>query len=229
MSAPRLLLVVTLTAAALGACNSSTAPSAKGGRPFSMSLVSSADSVAPGLVVTGIRLAVGRAALGGGSEFGCKDCTGTETEGPAAVTIVKLDGAKGTATLAAEPAQPGTYSEAEIELLRPGSAAAGVTPAWPDTATIEITGTSKGAPFTLAIAAEGSLRQTLASPVVVRDTASTVAPVTLVLPVATWFHSGTQALDPANSAGAAQIAANVRASLQPVEAPGAPEAAIRKP
>jgi len=73
--------------------------------------------------------------------------------------------------------------------------------------------------FTLPIAVAGSFRETLTPPVdVPAGRASGPIQVTITLPVASWFTSNGTALDPANPTQRAQIEANARASIQPLEA-----------
>jgi hypothetical protein len=108
----------------------------------------------------------------------------------------------------------GTYSEAQVDLVKP------VTPALGGAAdnTIQITGKYNGASFTIAFPAFGTYHQVLSPPVTVSDNAGATVSATISLPVGAWFTGANgSALDPANPAQLAQIQANVRAYF-PVEA-----------
>ena len=194
------------------ACSSSSATDASR-RPVNLSLratTSPAASIAASaaLQVSSLRLLVNQASLGGGDQFGCQDCQGgtdgNEVGAVGAVVSVPLDGS--AVNLATEQVQPGSYSQVEIEL-------GGVTaPGWTAGQTVEIQGTNDGTPFTIRVAVNGSFRETLSPPIVVGATTSSI-PVVISLPVASWFTSGGQALDPALPAQLAQIEANIKAAF----------------
>jgi hypothetical protein len=165
--------------------------------------------------VTSLKLLVNQASLGSGDQFGCIDCQGSEDANEAAsvagVINVPLDGS--TVNVATEQVSAGTYPQVEIELG--GPAAAG----WPAGQTVEIQGANNGTPFTIRVAVNGSFRETLSPPVVVTGTTTSI-PVVITLPVASWFTSGTQALDPAVPAQLAQIVANIKATFSGPESGG---------
>jgi hypothetical protein len=97
-----------------------------------------------------------------------------------------------------------------VEVELGGSTAAG----WPSGQTVEIQGTNNGTAFTIGVPVNGSFRENLAPPVVVTTSSPAASiPVTITLPVASWFASGGTALDPAVPAERAQIEANIRAAF----------------
>lgn len=214
--------VALAAAAVLGvatACSSSAGTEPGQRVPVRLSVIAtSPPPTAGGAVVTSVRLSIERAALGGGEEFGCKDCNdeGNDDGGePSAAQVVRVSpGAP--VLLATEPVQPGRYAQAEIELAPPaGSTASGWTPG----STIELAGTMRGAPFTVALSVRGTLRETLSPAVVVSALdAASPASVTISLPVASWLVGANgEGLDPTNPTARAQIEANVRRSLLPPE------------
>src|ERR1700687_5428265 len=105
------------------------------------------------------------------------------------IVSVPLDGT--AVNLATEQVQPGSYPQVEVELG--GSTAAG----WPSGQTVEIQGTNNGTAFTIGVPVNGSFRENLAPPVVVTTSSPASIPVTITLPVASWFASGGTASVPA--------------------------------
>jgi hypothetical protein len=194
------------------ACSSVTDVGSR--RPVSLSLAAatvSANTTAAataGFQITSLKLAVHEASLGSGDQFGCQDCQGdtgaSEAGSVAAVVSVPLDGR--AVNLATEQVPPGSYPQVEISL----DGAVG-TAGWPSGQTVEIQGTNNGVAFTVGVAVDGSFQQALNPPLVVGTTAPATIPVTITLPVASWFSSG--ALDPAVPAQLAQIQANIRSAF----------------
>jgi hypothetical protein len=169
-----------------------------------------------GAQVTSLHLLVNQASLGSGDQFGCVDCQGGSESGNEAgvvggVISVPLDGS--AVNLATEQVQVGVYPQVEIEL-------GGATPAgWAPGQTVEIQGSNNGVPFTIRVAVNGAFRETLSPPVTV-SSATTSVPVVITLPVASWFVSAGQALDPAVPSQLAQIEANIKASFSGTETNG---------
>jgi len=168
--------------------------------------LSPAASTASGLSITTVRLVLGRASLGAGNQFGCIDCHGNSIDTPVSPTVVTLAAGAGPATVATGAAQPGTYTAAELEVVQPSSPLSPSTP----NATVEVTGTRNGTPFTVDVPAEGSFRETLSPPVTLTSGGSQPVTVAITLPVAQWFSNGTGVLDPSVTADRAQIVANVQ-------------------
>lgn len=194
-------------------CSSATDAGVR--RPVNLSLAaitrsaSATPAASAAFQVTSLKLLVNQASLGDGDQFGCQDCSGNEggneVGSVGAIVSVPLDGT--AVNLATEQVQPGTYSEVEVELG--GSTAAG----WPNGQTVEIQGSNNGATFTIGVPVNGSFRENLTPPVVVTTSSTASIPVTITLPVASWFASGGTALDPAVPAERAQIEANIRAAF----------------
>lgn len=219
-SCHRLISAATALPFIFGCASSTDA----GRHPVNLSLrattTAAAATTAAALQVSSLRLLVDQASLGSGDQFGCQDCQGgpdgqNEVATVSSVVSVPLDGS--AVDLATEQVQPGSYPQVEIEL-------GGATPAgWANGQTVEIQGTNNGTPFTIAVAVNGSFRETLSPPIVVTSAATSSLPVVVTLPVASWFTSGGQALDPGVPAQLAQIETNIKASFS---GPGidAPEA-----
>ncbi len=212
---------------AAAACDStSTAP--KPAHPVAFQLAARASTgtltaSTGALQVTSLRVVVGAASLGSGDQFGCVNCQdngGSEgaKEGvdPQQLLNVPLNG--GSVLVATEPATAGRYSQAEISIESPEGATLAGTFGWPAGTSMEISGQLNGKPFTLPLAVTGSFRQTLTPPVDVTAGAATAIPVTITLPVASWFSANGVTLDPSIPAQRGQIEANARASLDMTEA-----------
>ncbi len=173
------------------------------------------------LALAGVRLVLGPAALGKGDQFGCQDCTdnGPESATPASLVVVPSDGTP--VSLTTEQVSPGRYGAVELELL-PAERVQTAAPAWPAGTTMELTGTFRGAPFTLHLAVAGVFREQLNPPVEI-GVAGGSPPTTVVitLPVSAWFAAGGVPLDPNNAADRARIIQNARASILPPESSSA--------
>lgn len=212
-----------LVALAAG-CNSGVGPQSRQSMQFRVAAGPSAASagVAAGpLVLAGVRLVLGPAALGKGDQFGCQDCTdsGPESTTPATLVLLPSDGTP--VSLATEQVSPGRYGAAELELL-PVERVQAAPPGWPVGTTMELTGTFRGAPFTLQLAVAGVFREQLNPPVDVSVTGSPApSAVVITLPVSGWFSAGGAALDPNNPADRARITQNALASILPREAASA--------
>ncbi|HEV7836474.1 MAG TPA: hypothetical protein VGO75_00285 [Gemmatimonadaceae bacterium] len=219
------------------ACNSATdvarhpvALSLRAIAPTAASFAAGASAAAP--QITSLKLLVNQASLGNGDQFGCQDCQGndggneadTETNDDAngvdkedgsvgAVISVPLDGS--AVDLATEQVAPGTYSQVEVEV-----GGTGATPGWPAGQTVEIQGTHNGTAFTIGVPVSGSFQQALSPPVVVAGATPSSIPVTITLPVATWFAANGTQLDPAVPAQLAQIVANIKATFSGPESGG---------
>lgn len=202
-----------LVTATLAACDSSpTAPRLR--RPVSLSIapLGSSASVAslPGMQFSTARLSIGQTSLGAGDQFGCQDCQteGSEAEQPEArPTIVTIPATGGPVVLATEQVQPGTYREAQIDLVQPSSATLGDSPA----NTVEVVGTYQGRPFDVAFPVVGAFIQQLIPPVTVTASSAQNLTTTITLPLAAWFSRNGAALDPNDPAQRSVIAANIRA------------------
>jgi hypothetical protein len=213
---------VAVATIALAACGSSTSP--KTTRPVAVRLGVASTAVGAqqaGIDITGVRLVVGRASIGNGDQFGCADCQGNggDSNGPNTQQIVDVPLNGGTVLVATEDVAAGTYASAEVSVESPTAATAGHTSGWPAGATIDIVGRIRGTPFELPLTAAGSFRGGLTPPLVVATVGKPPSPVsvTIALPVASWFLSGSTPLDPTNAAQRAQIEANVRAAFQSSE------------
>lgn len=163
----------------------------------------------PGLQVSAVRLVLGAASLGSGSQFGCINCQGNTQDAPAGTapaTLVTLAGTSGTATVATSDVAAGTYSAAQIDVVRPSTPLIGTSP----DQTVEVTGSYNGTPFTVTAAAAGSFVQTLSPPVQVTAGATAPISITIDLPVASWFTGTAGPLDPAVPAQRAAIVANIQ-------------------
>jgi hypothetical protein len=118
--------------------------------------------------------------------------------------------------VATEQVAAGHYAAAEIELVPPDSRILQSAPAWPVTATVEVSGLFNGAPFTLDLGVTGVFRQVLVPAVDVTSTSDSLA-VVVALPVASWFVDNGTTLDPNDPAQRARIELNARRSMQAVE------------
>ena len=202
----------------LAGCNSATAP--KSGQSVSFRLATATPlAVATGaLSITSFRLVVGGSALGSGDQFGCVDCqaAGPEAQAVPEIVSIPLDGTP--VQLRTEQVQPGTYTMMEIEIVVPTATVLAVTPGWSGQHTIVIAGTYNGRPFEFGLPIEGTVRQRLATALVV-GTGGTPASVqvTITLPVAAWFAGVGATLDPTDAAQRAMIEANARKSFVPLE------------
>ncbi|HEV7839872.1 MAG TPA: hypothetical protein VGO75_17505 [Gemmatimonadaceae bacterium] len=207
------IMSAAITLPFIFACNSATDAGIR--RPVNLSLaaVTRSASVSPAATaafqITSLKLLVNQASLGSGDQFGCQDCSGNdganEVGSVGGIVSVPLDGTP--VSLATEQVQPGSYSQVEVEVG--GSTAAG----WPSGQTVEIQGTNNGTAFTIGVPVNGSFRENLAPPVVVTTSSPASIPVTITLPVASWFSAGGAALDPAVPAQRAQIEANIRTAF----------------
>lgn len=196
----------------LAAC--SAAPSAPATRyPVSLSVASVAASggVAPpvGLSFSSVRLSIGQTSLGSGDQFGCQNCQDQNSDAaqsPPAAAVVSIPAAGGPVLLATERVLPGTYPQAEIDLVPPAGAMLGGSA----TNTIEITGSYRGAPFDVAFPVIGTFVQSLSPPTIVGTSTSQSLSATITLPLASWFSANGTALDPGNPIQRARIEANIR-------------------
>ncbi|GAC1648231.1 MAG: hypothetical protein NVS4B3_03460 [Gemmatimonadaceae bacterium] len=225
---PRGGFALLITSIATVACNSSTGPRATRPVLFRMSSAAvsrSTSQTAGPLELTSARLAIGRAALGNGDQFGCVDCQNNDNDDSAEdgvhAQVVDVPLHQGTVVVGTEQVAAGRYTQAEISLE---TLASGALPAgWPAAATIEIGGRFNGTPFRLSLAVHGSFRTTLNPPVDVLtgNSAPSVA-ITLALPVSSWFTMNGAPLDPSIASQRAQIEANIRAAFV-AEAPAGRE------
>ena len=164
--------------------------------------------------MTSLRLVVEGVDLGNDGESECEDCDDEDDDDLApSLIVVPIDG--GTVSIQADDVSPGTYGRAEIDLVGPTPSLLAADPGWTAGATIEVTGSYGGAPFTLALPIEGELHQTLNPPVTVGAAGEGTIAITVTLPLAAWFESNGVVLDPNDPAQRAQIEANVRASVVP--------------
>lgn len=213
------ILSASLALPFIFACSSATdasrhpvALSLRAVAPSSATQSASAAAAAP--QITSLKLLVKQASLGSGDQFGCQDCQGNDggidggnDDGSVgAVVSVPLDGS--AVSLATEQVTPGTYPQVEVEVGGPGA-----TAGWPSGQTVEIQGTNNGTPFTIGVAVNGSFQQALSPPVVIAGATPASIPVTITLPVASWFTAGGAQLDPAVPAQRAQIEANIKAAF----------------
>jgi hypothetical protein len=210
------IMSAAITLPFIFACSSATDAGMR--RPVNLSLAavtrsaSASPAATAALQITSLKLLVNQASLGSGDQFGCQDCSGdgaNEVATVGGVVSVPLDGT--AVNLATEQVQPGSYAQVEVQLG--GSIAAG----WPSGQTVEIQGTNNGAAFTIGVPVNGSFRENLVPPVVVTTSSPASVPVTITLPVASWFSAGTTALDPAVPAQRAQIEANIQAAFSGAE------------
>lgn len=169
------------------------------------------------LALNSLRLAVGGAALGSGDQFGCVDCNDdSEANVNPAIVDVSLDGAP--TQVRTERVQPGTYTEAEIDVGGPSVAQLAADPAWVPGTSLEVTGTFAGQPFAIQLPIQGSFRERLLTPLVVGASGTPAsAQVTITLPVAMWFTGPSGPLDPTAAADRALIEANIRGSFAALE------------
>ena len=207
------IISAAITLPFIFACTSATDVAMR--RPVNLSLAaittsaSASPAASAAFQITSLKLLVNQASLGSGDQFGCRDCSGldgaNEVASVGGVVSVPLDGT--AVNLATEQVQPGSYGQVEVEL-------GGATPtAWPSGQTVEIQGTNNGAVFTIGVPVDGSFRENLTPSVVVTSSSPASIPVTITLPVASWFVSGGTALDPTVAAERAQIEANIRAAF----------------
>ena len=205
----------------LAGCNSATAPRMGQSVAFRLATATPLTAAAGPLTITSFRLVVGGAALGNGDQFGCVDCqnAGPEARAVPEAASIPLDGSP--VQLRSEEVQPGTYTTMEIEVVIPTSAVLAAAPGWPAPNTMVIAGTYNGRPFELGLPIEGTVRERLATPLVVgTGGAPASVAVTISLPVATWFASAGGTLDPTDAAHRAMIEANARKSFSPLEKSG---------
>lgn len=213
-----------LLAGAVAACGTSS--TAAGPRqPVSLhvaSLSASSSAAAPAaLQLTTVRLSIGQTSLGSGEQFGCQDCQdegaeAAQSDGTPSIVTVPATG--GPVLLAIEQVQAGTYSEAQIDLVKPVAPAFGAADN-----TIEISGTYAGTSFTVAFPIHGTFHQTLTPPVTVGSSTSAPISATISLPVAAWFTANGVELNPADPAQLAQIRTNVQAYFSADAGEGQPD------
>lgn len=214
---------------AAAACGGSTSTAPKPVHPVAFQVAAHANAATPTgstgpLQITSFRVVVGTASLGGGGQFGCVDCQDSGVDGategqqsPPQLLNVPISG--GAVLLATEPVKAGRYGQAEISVEAPGATLKGIS-GWPAGTSMEIVGRINGKPFTLLLATTGKFRETLTPPVDVAAGTATAIPVTITLPVASWFSSNGTTLDPSVPAQRSQIEANARASLQALDGKG---------
>jgi len=223
MTTPTRYAITTLPllVLALGACDS-TIGGPTAGHPVSFSLASQSTAAgAAAISIDAFRLSVGGVALGGGDEFGCKDCTGSQANVPPEIVAVPLDGSP--VQVRTEEVAPGTYREAEIEVTKATADLLKAHPSWAASTTLQLSGTFAGRAFDLQMAIEGSFRETLATPLVVGSSGTQgSAQITFTLPVNKWFGGAAGPLDPNSAADRQVIEANIRSSFGPAEI-GKPE------
>src|ERR1700694_744712 len=211
------IISAAITLPFIFACSSATDAGIR--RPVNLSLAavtssaSASSAATAALQITSLKLLVNQASLGSGDQFGCQDCSGNDGSNAVGtvggVVSVPLDGSP--VNLATEQVQPGSYPQVEVELG--GSTA----PSWPSGQTVEIQGSNNGVLFTIGVPVDGSFRENLVPAVVVTTSSPASIPVTITLPVASWFVSGGAALDPAVPAQRAQIEANIRTAFSRLE------------
>jgi hypothetical protein len=212
--------LVSLVAAGSLACNSTAAPGTFRAVEFRLatSRTSAVPTVPAPVAITSLRLVAGPAALGNADQFGCFDCQGDGGEISAAPQLVRVPTDGNPVSVTTEQVQPGRYGAAEIELMHPDASVATADPAWPSDATMEVGGTANGVPFTLHLALEGAIRETLNPPVDITDAGTPGSlSVTVTLPVGSWFMTNGTPLDPNDPTQRAQIEQNARGSLEPIE------------
>lgn len=211
-----------LFAGTLAACSSpATAPTQR--QPVSLRVSSLAASpsmnTVAGLQLSTVRLSIGQTSLGNGDQFGCQNCQngGAETaESSASPSLVTIPATGGSVVLATEYVTAGTYSSAEIDLVKPTTGVLGQAAE----NTIEVNGSYQGKGFSVAVPVLGTFVQTLSPPVTVSGTQSTPLSATLTLPVASWFSANGVALNPSDPTQLAQIQANIRSYFSAPEAGG---------
>lgn len=215
--APRL---VPLALGVLAGCNSNSATAPGMGQTVAFRLATTTPLAAAAgpLTISSFRLVVGGAALGNGDQFGCVDCqdAGQDARAVPEVAGIPLDGSP--VQLRTEQVQPGTYTMMEVEVVIPSPPVLAATPGWSAQNTMLISGTYNGRAFELGLPIEGTVRERLATPLVV-GTGGTPAlvQVTISLPVATWFAGASGTLDPTDATQRAMIEANARRSFAPLE------------
>ncbi|MDP1890031.1 MAG: hypothetical protein Q8K55_03995 [Gemmatimonadaceae bacterium] len=206
-----------------GACDSPSAPRPSSPVAFRLAAntaVAATVTAAGPLEITSFRLVVGAVSLGSGQQFGCVDCQNDDGEGESPQQLIDVPLGGGTVLVTTEPVSAGRYGEAEISVEQPGASLAG-TAAWTPGASMEIVGRVNGTVFRLPLTITGSFLQALVPPIdVSANAAPTAVPVTITLPVASWFTANGTALDPSVPAQRAQIEANARASFQATETEG---------
>lgn len=208
---------------AASACDS-TGP--KPVHPVMFQLTTRANAAPPigsagSLQTTSFRLVVGAASLGGAGQFGCTDCQdngGTEGQSPQQLINVPVGG--GAVVVATEPVMAGHYAQAEISVEAPVGKTVAGTLGWQSGVSMEIAGRFNGTPFMIPLSLAGSFRETLTPPVDVTAGAPSAIPVTITLPVASWFVANGVNLDPSIPAQLIQIETNARASFQAPETKG---------
>lgn len=216
---------LSLAAIALlaGACSSPSAPGPSSPVAFRLAAntIPAASVAAAGpLEITSFRLVVGATSLGSGQQFGCVDCQNNDGEGQSAQQLIDVPLGGGTVLITTEPVSAGRYGEAEISVEQPGASLAGAA-GWTPGASMEIVGRVNGTAFRLPLTITGSFLQALVPPIDVSANATpTAVPVTITLPVASWFTANGATLDPSVPAQRAQIEANARASFQAAETEG---------
>ncbi len=216
-------LVLGMTSLALAACDSTGPQLAQVAVRLAASSAPASGTSAAAAQISSFQVVVGEVSLGSGDQFGCQDCQGDQEEGPSAPKIIDVPLGGGAVQISTEQVQPGQYAEAEISVEAPTAATLAGVSGWPGGATMQITGTFGGTPFTLPLSITGSFVEQLQPPVVVAASTPSTVPVTITLPVASWFVANGAALDPAVPAQRALIEANARSSFGPPEAGGSPE------
>lgn len=219
-------LVLGMTSLTLAACDSTgTAPQSLA--PVAVRLAASSapasGTSAAAVQISSFQVVVGAASLGSGDQFGCQDCQGDQQEVASTPKIINVPLGGGAVEISTEQVQPGQYAQAEISVEAPTAATLAGVSGWPGGATMQITGTFGGRPFTLPLSITGSFVEQLQPPVVVAASTPNAVPVTITLPVASWFVANGAALDPTVPAQRALIEANARSSFGPPEAGGTPE------
>lgn len=218
-AAAKLALILS-GAAALSSCDPGRA-GPRQSRPVDIRVAAAGLSVvgastAPAaLEITSLRLVIGAASLGRGDQFGCVDCEGEYGDGPQAQKLIEVVPGGAPVLVSTELVGAGRYEQAEISVEQPSAATlAGVTD-WPAGATMEVVGRFNSQPFRLPLTIQGSFRETLSTPVeVTSGSAPAAVAITITLPVASWFSSGSATLDPNDAGQRAQIEANARRSFQ---------------
>lgn len=214
---------------AVAACDQSTSP--RGFVPVRFQLATRATTAgaAPGVVmatglvdVSSVQLVVGRASLGDGTEFGCRDCQGNFMDDQTGPTLVSLPAGAARVDVVTEQVSPGRYGQAELSLMSPSSATLAGMPGAPAGTTMRVAGRYKGVPFQLDFAIQGAFRGALIPPLdIVSGAALSTIAVTIRLPVDSWFVSNGVALDPSKAGDRALIEANVRGAFSATEAEAA--------
>ncbi len=226
------MTALALLSFTLAACDRTTAPGPSAPVQFRMGASTNSTGARAGvltsrgpLVVTSVQLLVGRAALGDGAEFGCRDCEGNVVDDQGVATLVSLPDGGGAVQVVTEQVGVGRYGQAEVALLAALPGAAVTLSGAPAGTTVRVAGTYNGIAFQIDLAIAGAFRAALVPPLsVATDATPAAVALTLRLPVDAWFSTADRALDPTNAADRSTIETNIRASFVATEVEmGTPE------